>query len=430
MSRYAKVPGWGVLLLLVTVGRAGAQATSRPASGPPPAAAPARDDRILIARIDAALRQSASYLLEAQRPDGSWRSDFYGCFREGPTLTPYVMSCLFFIPQAGEPGRRAFSSGVEYLAGFVGSDGRIKPPPHGISFPAYTAAMASRVVVLQEKTPEHGRAQSAWLDYLRERRLGPALGWTPANRQFGGWGFFMDVPRKPPPGEPRPMLCESNLSATVFGVGALRSAGVPAGDPVYAEILVFVERCQNFSVDAALADPAFDDGGFFFIPDDPLQNKGGLAGIDRHGRTRYRSYGTMTADGLRALIQCGLPNDHPRVVAARRWLERHFSVSDNPGAFADGREVLRNATYYYWCWAAAHTFMHLGDDWVSTKAGPVRWPERLAVELLKRQRTDGTWTNHFTDAKEDDPLVATPWAASALAICRRVLTGDKTTLAR
>ena len=70
-------------------------------------------------------------------------------------------------------------------------------------------------------------------------------------------------------------------------------------------------------IDPARADPAFDDGGFFFIPNDPGQNKAGPAGTDRHGRQRFRSYGTMTADGLRILIRCGLPATHPRVVAAR-----------------------------------------------------------------------------------------------------------------
>jgi len=410
------------LVVLLPAWASAAGAADTPATGPAGAA--------LISRIDAALQRSAAYLLRSQRPDGSWRSDFYGCFREGPTLTPYVMSCLFFLPQAGEPGRQSFSRGVNYLVGFVGPDGRIRTPPDGMSYPVYTAAMASRVVVLQARTPQHRRAQSAWLDYLRERRLGPPLGWKPADREFGGWGFFGDIPRKPPQGQPRPMMCESNLSATLFGVAALRSAGAKAGEPIYGEILVFVKKCQNFGESEDQADPAFDDGGFFFIPGDPLQNKAGAAGTDRYGRTRFRSYGTMTADGLRALIQCGLPPDHPRVVAARRWLERHFSVTDNPGAFGDDdRAVLRNATYYYWCWAAAHTLMHLDASVVHTEHGPVRWPETLAAELLNRQRPDGTWTNRFTDAKEDDPLVSTPWAASALAICRRVITGDHSTLA-
>jgi len=136
----------------------------------------------------------------------------------------------------------------------------------------------------------------------------------------------------------------------------------------------------------------------------------------------------MTADGLRALVRCGLPHDHPRVRASRAWLERHFQADSHPGDFAEGREVLKEATYYYWCWALAHAFHALGLKVIDTPRGPVRWAEALSAELLCRQETDGGWRNRFTDAKEDDPLVSTPWAAAALAICRHAITGEGKTL--
>ena len=39
-----------------------------------------------------------------------------------------------------------------------------------------------------------------------------------------------------------------------------------------------------------------------------------------NGVLRYHSYGSPTADGVRALVRCGLAHDHPRVLAARAWL--------------------------------------------------------------------------------------------------------------
>jgi squalene-hopene/tetraprenyl-beta-curcumene cyclase len=120
-------------------------------------------------------------------------------------------------------------------------------------------------------------------------------------------------------------------------------------------------------------------------------------------------------------LQCGLPKDHPRVVAALEWLERNFSAGDNPGNFTEDREVLRNATYYYWVWAVAHAFTRAGVREFKQGDRTIRWAEELAVELLKRQRPDGTWVNPYTDATEDDPLVATPWAAAALAICKHTM---------
>jgi len=281
---------------------------------------------------------------------------------------------------------------------------------------------------LREKDEPHLRAQRAWLKAVLARRLSRELGWTPTDPQFGGWGFSLDPPHKPAPGEGAQAFCESNLSATLFGLAALRSAKVPATDSAYAEILTFVRRCQNFADDPAQADPVFDDGGFFFMPNDELQNKGGAAGKDRHGRARFHSYGTMTADGLRALMRCGLSAEEPRVAAARRWLERNFNAAHNPGVFAGEREELRDSTYYYWGWAAAHAFQSLRVRTVETRVegggGRTDWTVALAEELLRRQRQDGAWLNRFTDAKEDDPLIATPWAASALAICRAVLTAE------
>ena len=47
----------------------------------------------------------------------------------------------------------------------------------------------------------------------------------------------------------------------------------------------------------------------------------------------------------------------------------------------------------------------------------------LASELMARQREDGSWKNRFTDGKEDDPLVAMPFAMEALAACRIAIAG-------
>ncbi len=382
---------------------------------------PAAAHEDIVQRIDASLARAAAFLVAAQSPDGAWRSETYGMFREGVTLTPYVMSTLFFLEHGGPEARTAFRKGTARLVAMVDDDGRVDPGPHGLLFPVLTATMASRVVVLGTKDDPHKRARDAFLALARGRQLTEHLGWSRDDPAYGGWGFSLAPPRKPEPGRLRERFFESNMVATVFGIAAMRSARVPLSDPAWKKALVFVRHCQNFADDPDGADARFDDGGFFFIPEDELQNKAGGAGSDRHGRRRFHSYGTMTADGLRALLQCGLEQDHPRVVAARKWLERNFSASENPGTFNKDREVLRNATYYYWVWAVAHAFTRAGVDELSRDGKTVRWADELAAELVGRQRADGSWTNGYTDAREDDPLVATPWAAAALAISRGVI---------
>jgi hypothetical protein len=132
----------------------------------------------------------------------------------------------------------------------------------------------------------------------------------------------------------------------------------------------------------------------------------------------------MTCDGLRALLACGLPLSHPRIVSARHWLATHFSVEHNPGKFVAANEDLRDATYYYYVWSLSQALLSLGERTIETPAGKIDWAAAIAAELLRRQRHDGSWINTFTDGKEDDPLVATPFAISALASCRRALTTE------
>jgi squalene-hopene/tetraprenyl-beta-curcumene cyclase len=212
-------------------------------------------------------------------------------------------------------------------------------------------------------------------------------------------------------------LLEPNLSATSYAVAALRAVGGAPQDPAFASALVFVERCQNVAAALADADPEFDDGGFFFVLEDAERTKAGSAGRDRHGRVRFSSYGSATADGLRALLACGLPADHPRVVAARSWLERNFSAEVHAGRFPEDRRVFRDSCFYYYAWSVAAALEAVGVDTVPTAAGPVDWRRSLAAALIALQAADGGWVNPSGAVREDEPLVATSFAVAALRIC-------------
>jgi len=370
--------------------------------------------RTRVDSVDAAVQRALRFLESRQSSDGAWRSEVYGGLKDGVALTPPILKLLRFAPVSDRGTRPAITLGTRYLMSWVARDGKIRPEGQGLAFPVYAGALAAVVVGLDGRDAEHARARKAWLDYVLDYRLSSSLGWGPAGAGFGGWGYSPHPPRRPASGA---SSYEANLSATVFGIAALRQAGIAADDPVYGEIAAFVERCQNFAAAPEQGDPRFDDGGFFFTPCDPARNKAGGAGADRFGRERFNSYGSATADGLRALVRCGRSPRDPRVSSARRWLLGHFSAASNPGRFAPDREVLRDATYYYYAWSVAHAFMALDERGAAATARA----EALAREIVSRQQPDGSWRNRFTDAKEDDPLVATPLAAAALVICRQTL---------
>jgi hypothetical protein len=199
-------------------------------------------------------------------------------------------------------------------------------------------------------------------------------------------------------------LLSSNLSATLLVVGALTLGGVPAEDPALVAARGFVERCQNA------------DGGFFFSPAVPDANKAGRAGDG------YASYGSMTADGVRALLRLG--GNEERVARGAAWLERNFEADRNPGEFVGGAEIRRASAYFYWTWSAAHALRAIGKPELETAKGKVVWARALARALLARQRGDGSWKNDATEMREDDPVVATSFAMAALAVCRSVISGE------
>jgi squalene-hopene/tetraprenyl-beta-curcumene cyclase len=353
----------------------------------------------------ATLPRGVAFLLQQQSPDGAWRSDVYGTFKDGTALTPLVVCAL---QEAGTsvPGTSdAVRKGSEYLAKLIKPDGTVDVEG-GLDYPVYTAAQAV-VALSHPDNKDHLKARDAWLKYLLDRQLTEKLGWKPGDKEFGGWGYCRAVPAKPEPGKFAPPLIESNLSATVFALEALRAAGV-ADTAVYEKALVFVRRCQN------------DDGGFHFIYDDPVRNKAGAVEQSPGKPAAFHSYGSTTADGARALLACGLPADDPAVRSARDWLAKNFRADAHPGVYVPQHERNRDAVYYYYAASVSKAFRQLGVKEVGGKD----WALELVLELARRQKDDGSWANPVELVRENDPIVASANAMIALANCKAAMIGQ------
>src|SRR5262249_57978729 len=118
----------------------------------------------------------------------------------------------------------------------------------------------------------------AGLSSLPRRKMTEDPGWPPSAREYGGWGYAHGPPRKPAAGQTADPAALPNLSATAFALEALCAAGRPGDAPAFRRALHFLCNCHNFADDPAGRDPAFDDGGFFFVLGDPPRNKAGVAG--------------------------------------------------------------------------------------------------------------------------------------------------------
>jgi hypothetical protein len=406
---------WPALAAVVLLTGCGGQ----PPNSPPGAAAPEPGrPQSRLERIDGALRAAEGFLLSAQSADGSWKSDVYGQFKEGDALTPIVVVTLLELPETPK-SPEAIERGAKYLRHFVIGDGS---RPINLPIPTYRVYMAAGAAVASSAIDDGvvRAASRAWIKFLRDQQLTESLGWRFEDDQFGGWSYSKDPPHKPPAGEPLSPLAEPNLSASVFALDALRACGAAPEDPAIHDALKFIERCQNYSDKLDATDNRFDDGGFFFIQGDSVRNKAGSAGVDQQGRTRYSSYGSTTADGLRALLDCGLPPDHPRVAAALRWLKTNFAADKHPGQYAADRRAAQDALYFYYCASCAKAFS-AAAKLNAGAALPDDWAHSLADALLARQNPDGSWSNPLVDVREDDPLVATCFAVTALTACHKML---------
>jgi hypothetical protein len=362
-----------------------------------------------------ALAHGVNYLLSKQSGDGAWRSDVYATFKDGTALTPFAVVAL---QEAHDAGVRtpaieaAIAKGVAWIARLSRKDGTIDPGPDGLDYPLYTSTLA--IKAYSHPTAHNFLlARDGWVKYLKERQLIEALGWKTDEKQYGGWGYCRVVPKKPEPNAIAPALIESNLSATLFALEALKAAGEL--DATTAKTAAsFVRRCQNWPLLQKHESPfewsQYMDGGFHFIYDDPTRNKAGVAFAEP---LRLHSYGSATADGARALALCGLAEDAERRADAQRWLVRHFRPDTHPGTYVPAYEPNREAVYFYYAASVAKAFRDLKLALPDGRS----WGDELSRELVLRQKPDGSWVNAVELVRENDPIVATCSAVSALAAC-------------
>jgi hypothetical protein len=336
-----------------------------------------------------ALERGAAWLWSRQEADGGWHSHTYGLLRSGQALTPFVLDALLEVPEAQYPQPRG---GVDRAIAFIrahtqpsGALGTVDPSIP--DYPNYATGLAVSALARARRAGWQEQV-APMVAYLRLQQFTEQNGWTPKDPAYGAWGMGGD--RRTPPD-----TGHVDLSMTRYVLDGLHAAGVPASDPAFAAARVFVERCQNFDPEH----PDAQDGGFFFSTTEADTNKAGQEGA------HFRSYGTTTADGIIALLGIGHARNSPRVMAAQRWLTSHHHDMDVPGFTGEAYQRWPRGLAFYYSASSTRAFQMLQVD-----VG-----DGVAQGLRRAQRGDGSWSNPENLVKEDDPLIATPFAIRALA---------------
>ena len=217
-----------------------------------------------------------------------------------------------------------------------------------------------------------------------------------------------------------------DLSNLQFALEALRNTGLDENNEAFAKAVVFLQRTQNLTEfndfkgrsregGAWQEVRSGNDGGSVYYPGNSPAGY-----VELPDGTRIpRSYGSMTYALLKAYTLCGLPATDPRVKAAVSWIQKHWTLDQNPGVDpALGSAASHQGLYYYYM-AMAQALDTVGLQRVAVKGGAdVDWRAALAEQLAKSQRKDGSWLNERNGRWwENQPLVCSVYSMLALARC-------------
>jgi squalene-hopene/tetraprenyl-beta-curcumene cyclase len=321
---------------------------------------------------------------KAQAPDGSYSA------YAGPGVTAVVT--LAILRNGRSPDDPLVAKSLKYLEGFVQPDGAVSPKKS-----MYCNYETSLALVCFAEANRNGRYSKIIKDaekFLKDNQWAEPQGQDKSSPAYGGAGYGKHK---------RP-----DLSNTQFLVDALKAAGAGPDDEALKKALIFVSRCQNLeSAHNTLPHPAKNpDGGFYYTP-----AAGGESQAGKTPNGGLRSYGSMTYAGLKSMIYAGIGPDDPRVKAAIQWIQKHYDLSSNPG--------MGNSGLYYYYHTAAKALTAAGLKELTDADGRKHdWRRELVAELVKRQRSDGSWLNADSRWMEGDPALVTGYALLTLSYCK------------
>lgn len=372
------------------------------------------DDRRELARP--VIDQAVAFLRSQQdAATGGWAHRTDG--PNFPAITGLVLTGMLDDPRIDQ-NDPAVKSGVAYVLGYRKPDGTI----HDGVVPSYNTAiclsMLSRVRTC-DSAETIARAQAAlramqWQFEVPEGAQSYNEPVSADHPYFGGIGYG---------NHGRPDL--SNLG---FALDALHDSGVSSNDEAFKRAMVFLSRTQMLDQvnDMPYADGS-QQGGFIYATVPSAQSVDGRAGQSMAGLveeeledgstgSRLRAYGSMTYVGFKSLIYADLPRTEPRVTAARGWIERNYTLDENPGMGAQGQ-------YYYYL-SMARALDAWGEPTISVRVDgkPPRqadWRLELIAKLAALQEADGSFRVLDQRWMESDPVLITAYALITLETAAR-----------
>ena len=344
-----------------------------------PEAKPADLDKQAKAAVD----RGAKFLFTKQGPDGAWEKN--------PGITGIVCLALLKSGRGYNDVADPFvRRPVEYLLKLQKSDGGI----YEQELANYTTSIAVQVLIAT-KNPKHKDAIAKARAFLLQSQLDGAEGYESGDPGYGGQGYGSSL---------RPDL--SNTQMWADAMKDLEKSGLERDSEAWKKTVIFVARCQNKSEtnDSKVSGVTWsDDGGATYSP---FESKAYEVTLP-DGRKGLRSYGSMTYAFLKTMIYADVKKDDERVQAAYKWIQKHYTVDENP------EMGLQGLFYYYHTMAKA--LKAIGQPAIVDDKGVSHdWRADLMRKILAMQAPDGSWVNTSDRWFESNPALVTAYAVLTL----------------
>ncbi|MBD3314176.1 MAG: cycloartenol synthase [Chitinivibrionales bacterium] len=364
-----------------------------------------RIDRSLYLEAKHGAKKAFEWLAETQNADGSWSR------KDHPALTALVLRALLHADKAGIDNskfQRNIDRGFAFLETCVKPDGGI----YGESYHNYNTAI-SLTAFVSRQNPKYDTIIARANNYLVGTQMDSLIPDTTDSEFDGGIGYnktgHSDLNNTSWALEALYLIKQQRKRS---GAGAPKaeqaqvSSALPMKELNWNAALRFITRCQNLPGTNDLpwaADDSLNKGGFVYYPGN---SKAGEVKLS-DGRTGHRSYGSISYAGLLSLLFTEVDRSDKRIVEAHNWLQRHYTLEENPGV---GRQGL---FFYYHIMAKALKIY--GVPMLSVEGrGKVDWRKELLERYVNIQKHEGYWVNETARWWENDPVLSTAYTLLAI----------------
>ena len=330
--------------------------------------------------IEAAITNGTAFLLASQSADGHW-SD-----AQMPALTALP---LWALTGAGAGGREV-EEARRKAAGFVLStqrpDGGFyvpKPGRGGSGLGNYNTSVCLASLFDSGLAPKSAMLSAR--AYIASSQL------TGDDTMAGGFGYDRVSRRR-----------YADLSNTSYAMNAMaKTASLEEFRTDGKKADIDWDAALKF-ITGLMEREGPDAGGAAYNKTTP---QAGVA-TNAAGKVHLRAYGSMTYAAVLSMCAAKLDRGDPRVRQSLEYLEKYWTVDENPGM---GRQGL-----YYFYDIMARALSAAKVD----RVGGHDWKAELSAKIISLQRPDGSWCNDTNRFWEADPVLCTSFALIALENCR------------